>query len=278
MDFDVSAAAKKLNNAIELLMQDSETRALLEMAKADNVTIAFDPNMIGTDQGGSFDYATQLLRLNPDAGDEKEFAETLTHELRHFWQNKKLEEHLAITRHDKHADPVAAFVLYYLREVDAYIFTAARTLIREKNKDQKSTEKHMDEMSPKLAESLANNRAVAAVNFISSCLDSVRLAIERYEQGIVTISETITDIRQHTLKTGIADDSAPYMTSVTDERLIELAKKAAGPEICQLLDLTQAFNAAVAANSEEAKERFAQFWKKYQDLTMATPAAARPAL
>lgn len=122
-----------LDDAISVLKIIPQTHDLLDLAKAEGISIGFSAKLIGSGAHGHVlrekNTGETRIELSPRATAE-EIAETLIHELRHVWQNNVLGTGATTTGREESSAEMT-ILMTRVKEADAFAFSLA--MVREIN-------------------------------------------------------------------------------------------------------------------------------------------------
>lgn len=266
-----------LEEAFSILRKDPNTAALLKMARADNIKIQFAPKLIGTNTEASFSPLDQMIRISPgfDVGD---IAVSLAHELRHYWQCKKLGL-TAENYFDIYRTPKLAFIFNRVAEADAYAFQGNFThKMNKKLNGPFRKAAHKEKAAYTREEALQKKRrerekdisllrkiffATLASDGISSVYDPVETR-RVYGWYIVTSpkkrkANAVNDLPNFTmanlrklLKAGVTDNAPDYMGDLTDAQFEKVVLMCADKASKHAVLLVDKLNKAEAVNDKKA--------------------------
>ncbi len=245
-----------------------ETRALLKMAQEDHIKIYFEPRLAGTNIEGFLD--EHSIAVNP-FGSLSGRSVTLAHELRHYWQYKKL----GITKQDLANSPRLSFIFNRIIEADAFAFEAMWAGQRAALTGGKKPHVIMTKMGKD--STISRTEIPLSYKEIFSLYMRARNIADGYDPreaaglfhfGIQAKAPqpatgvTIHDIRK-VLKEGVIDGAPGYLDNLSDRQFEALVLRHANPQAYQAVKLMEKFNAAVAANdNQSAKTLRLQIQKK----------------
>ncbi len=247
-----------MDTLMKVLEELPETRALLAQAREDGVDIRFTAALTGTATSAAY-YPRELeVEVDPFA-EPMELVLSLAHELRHHWQYKKLgmppqtDDYLYKT-------PRLAFIFGRVVEADAFAF--------EKKIENALILMSLDRAiaaagkSPPPGDTKENIRRSCKERFIETLQDisfsdhydlsDVRVIYNVAADRVDSDSElTIADVRS-LLKAGVTKNAPGYLDELSDRQFEALVLRHANPQAYQAVKLMEKFNAAVAANDNQA--------------------------
>ncbi|MEZ0259865.1 MAG: DUF6782 family putative metallopeptidase [Alphaproteobacteria bacterium] len=288
-----SAAKRKqlMDETQRILSIWPETRALLDLAAAEKVPIAFADNLIGTDTDGvnivNRTTGERRIDIKPYKKPE-DCAIALIHELRHLWQDKQLGL-TALTRGLGEKDATTAMLLNRVKEADAFAFTdlmigrinhfpddfkkmeSVRAALLFLNRRQPLSEEQENEVSDVMAkaitERLPAERAALKKKFTEALtwLDSYdREAVSTYHRRYIQdpidhMTEkqghvvALADIRRLCMA-GDGPTQISYMDDVDDKAFAALVMKDVATPLADVTGLMDAFEKAGTRHVKQKSE------------------------
>lgn len=279
-----TSAAKRqrlMDETLRILSVWPETRALLELAAAEKVPIAFADNLIGTETDGvnivNRTTGERRIDIKPYKNPE-DCAIALIHELRHLWQDKQLGL-TALTRGLGEKDATTAIELNRVKEADAFAFTdlmigrinhfiddckkaeQLRAALLFLNRRQPLSEEQENEVGDMMAravlERLPRERTALQRKFTEALtwLDSYdREAVSAYHRRYIEDPiDHMTEKQGHVV--GLADirnlciagegpTRISYMDDADDKTFTALVMKDVAPPLAEVASLMDAFEKA----------------------------------
>jgi hypothetical protein len=271
-----------MDNVISALEADPETRQLLEMVRADHINIRLEPRLSDTGTDGAYTLGFNTISLDPFLPLERQQA-TLAHELRHYWQYKKLDmtprKYLASIS----GNPRLAFIFNRVIEADAFTFATMWQM----SKDAAAR----GEAQPQVVTMVFSDKTEKTASFtyegiFSMYLDSkafsnsydTREALHLYGQlrngvlksmgtRLLGVPEVTIGEMRDMLKAGVANDAPAYAGILSDRQFEALVLRHADKHAYQAVRLMKKFNAAVAVNDNKTvEETYIQLRKKVKTL------------
>ena len=288
-----SAARRQqlMNETQHILSIWPETKALLALAAAEKVPIAFADNLIGTDTDGvnvvNRTTGERRIDIKPYKKPE-DCAIALIHELRHLWQDKQLGL-TPSTRGLGEKDATTAVLLNRVKEADAFAFTDLmigrinhfqedfkksenlRAALLFLNRKKPLSEEQENEVSDVIANAMLKRlpaeRAAAKAKFTEALtwLDSYdREAVSAYhrryiETPIGHMTEkhghvvTLADIHQLCIA-GYGPTQISYMDDVDDESFAVMVMKDVALPLAEVTRLMDGFEKAAAPHVKQKSQ------------------------
>jgi hypothetical protein len=258
----------RLNEIVRLLDMVPETRALLQWAREDNIQISLQPDL-GTAGATYYPGSSQTSHSIKISTTYRpaDAAAVAAHELRHYWQHKKLQLiEQDLKPQDK--DPLFRFIFNRVLEADAYTFEwRYKKMLDEKVPSIFAQSKEADQ-------SFLRNEDDAFLYFLvlpSMVFYDVKAAKQLYfayafntaaaPDNTVTSDLDTADIR-NLLKVGITDDAPSYFTSlpeydldsIPDDKFGQIILNAVNKEALKVVPLIEKFKAAVNGHDSQTIE------------------------
>jgi hypothetical protein len=282
-----------MDRAVDLLNFDLDAYELFKMPQADGVKIYFSAGLLGSDTAAQYVQTAsgQRIEICPFSQSGKlntstAVASSLAHELRHYWQHKKL----GITPQNRfhiNRNPRLAFIFNRVVEADAYAFQDKfmKTMTESLNifsdfakkipyPTTEEAQKINQQATKKFLKLRAGEENYMRARFLA------RLENEELSNGYDpekarhlhlwhthSLAETtdfdavksvpelnLADIK-NMLRTHVGKDAASYLGGMTDDSFEDLVLGHAHPDALEAVTLMEKFNKAVAANDNKtAKE------------------------
>ena len=251
-----SRKKRLLEDTMAVLNAIPETRALLDLAKAEGVSITLSGKLSGTQTLGHVlrDTRTGKMRIElAPFGAAQDLAETLIHELRHVWQHKTLCTDLGPGTREEPGAAMAALVTR-VKEADAFAFSMA--MIRSINYANGA-----DDERPDTRRIMADMFRFAIPALGEYDRRTVRHYHDRYthpdfEPDTHLPPGEALDVAQlrKILKSGVTPDAPGYLDDLDDEGFTALAMAGMAPGIRETLSLMGAFERVAAKGGLPAND------------------------
>lgn len=250
-----------LNAIIARLEKDPQSLKLLKGAMKDKVRIGFAPELIDSNTAAFYRISDNQIGLCPyqlsgELETPEHIAPSLAHELRHYWQSKKMkltpENNIHINR-----NPRLSLIFNRVIEADAYAF-------------QDRCRKRLDgkKMSRQEEAKILRRRFLAVLrdNQTSRDYDTEKTrdlhavhtspaAGKKYFDEVKDMPAlTVAEIKK-LLRAGLTDKAPLYFTRVSDRRFENLILRHAHPGAKKAVEQMEAFKIAGAGNDNKKAQR-----------------------